>query len=1378
NDGTVDSAPVTITITVNGANDAPVIDAAINGAVFDAVEDTEIAAGSASVADILAAAISDVDGDAVTITLTLTYGAGPGGVTPASQTITVAPGDSFSYTPPADYFGTISVAVVATDAHGASDSSAFTVVVSNVNDAPVITSGDATGSVFVSGDLDNFTNAGVGTRPDANYTPTPAIQAMLDAVLGDFNTAGADVGAVLDAIEADLAPQGGTRADAILAVWDFLDTFYTSGSNYFHIGHNTATIRLGIEYAHYLQAGNAPLTDAIVKYSENSSGDITREQSLHDNLLGNLNAGGLTDRFTRSGEHTDLPTALADTDIHAEIAAAGLLPLLDRPWISGDVPGNAAAEAAAHAADVALGLVPSASGQLVASDADHDTLSWSADTLVGLYGVLELDSATGAWSYRLTPNAATRALGEGDTGTDVFSIVANDGTVDSAPVTITITVNGANDAPEVTSADLGGTVVEDDATDTISGQILAEDVDGDTLTWSADTTEGVYGTFSIDADTGEWTYVLDQAKANILTGADEKLESFTVTVSDGNGGTATRVVTITVQGHNDAPVAKNFVVTAPFAEDSVVSGLNFGTIPSELVSDVDTPISHFTADAFAIGDVSIDGAAPISAAAAGITVDADGKITIDTTVSAYQSLGIGQSAQVVVSFTVTDDYGASDTGTVTFTVTGANDAPVVTSADLAGTIVEDDATDSVSGQIVAEDVEGDTLTWSADTTEGVYGTFSIDADTGEWTYVLDQAKANSLTDGDEKLESFTVTVSDGNGGTAVRVVTITVQGHNDAPSFGVDITAGFSEDDAISVDLLDGSFDPEGDDLTVHLLSHDAPSGANLQVDGNGVLTLDNSAFQYLSDGDTVSITVTYTNASGAEHSATRTATITINGANEVIVATEDDDTITGTNLADTITGSAGDDVINARNGDDIVFAGEGDDIVNGGSGDDVLHGEGGDDTLNGGSGNDVLYGGAGNDILNGGSGDDILVGGAGRDVLTGGSGQDTFVFTSASDSEAGVSRDVITDFESNELIDLSQIGTFDFVGLGSIDRNVGEGQIKYYLYGGNTYIVGQTTDGQTFQIELQGDHTLTPANFVGLRNIGTNGDDAALNGTDGNDWIYGLDGDDHIFGGLGQDTLSGGAGADVFIYTSHLESGAGAANRDTIVDFKQGEDKIDLSQLDANIVAAGHQSFELVGFGDATLEAAAGKLKYYHAGGNTYITGGVDNDNNADFQIVLRGTIHLTADDFIGLDGPGAPLHIVGTAASETLSGGIGEDFLPGGGGTDILYGGAGNDTFVYLSTNDSVAGAATRDVIADWNAGDKIDLSAIDADSLAGGHQTFQFSSDNSISESVDAGHVRSFILAGRTYVIASADGDNHREFQIEILGEHVLTADDFIL
>ncbi|MCC5608124.1 tandem-95 repeat protein [Nostoc sp. CHAB 5834] len=92
-----------------------------------------------------------------------------------------------------------------------------------------------------------------------------------------------------------------------------------------------------------------------------------------------------------------------------------------------------------------------------------------------------------------------------------------------------------------------------------------------------------------------------------------------------------------------------------------------------------------------------------------------------------------------------------------------------------------------------------------------------------------------------------------------------------------------------------------------------------------------------------------------------------------------------------------------------------------GGNGNDILHGTPGNDYLNGGNGKDNLYGGNGKDTLNGGNGNDLLFGGLGSDILTGGNGKDKFIFS------AGKGTDIITDFcKGNDLIGLSGGLTFN----------------------------------------------------------------------------------------------------------------------------------------------------------------------------------------------------------------------------------------------------------------------------------------------------------------------------------------------------------------
>ncbi|RYY41357.1 MAG: hypothetical protein EOP59_11590, partial [Sphingomonadales bacterium] len=81
----------------------------------------------------------------------------------------------------------------------------------------------------------------------------------------------------------------------------------------------------------------------------------------------------------------------------------------------------------------------------------------------------------------------------------------------------------------------------------------------------------------------------------------------------------------------------------------------------------------------------------------------------------------------------------------------------------------------------------------------------------------------------------------------------------------------------------------------------------------------------------------------------------------------------------------------------------------------------------------------------------------------------------------------------------------------------------------------------------------------------------------------------------------------------------------------------------------------------------------------------------------------------------------IIGGAGADTLGGGAGNDMLRGGLGADVLRGGAGNDVFDYDSVLESRAG--NIDQILDFAAGDRIDLSTIDANANLGGEQAFAF-------------------------------------------------------
>lgn len=144
------------------------------------------------------------------------------------------------------------------------------------------------------------------------------------------------------------------------------------------------------------------------------------------------------------------------------------------------------------------------------------------------------------------------------------------------------------------------------------------------------------------------------------------------------------------------------------------------------------------------------------------------------------------------------------------------------------------------------------------------------------------------------------------------------------------------------------------------------------------------------------------------------------------------------------------------------------------------------------------------------------------------------------------------------------------------------------------------------------------------------------LYGDAGNDSLKGEAGKDWIIGGLGRDKMWGGAGRDVFDFNSVKESKVGS-QRDVIYDFKSGQDRIDLRDIDANELRKGNQKFSWTGsdgpflypkesaaFLKAGFTGEAGQLRY----ANGILMGDTDGDRKADFQIKILG--RLSAGDVI----------------------------------------------------------------------------------------------------------------------------------------------------
>jgi VCBS repeat-containing protein len=1053
------SATQTLMVTITGTNDTPTITAAVAGAALvEDAADLLTADGTITFADVdtndlhTADVVAD-DDNALGGTLTAV-------VDDAANTVawTYALDNANAQTLAQGVVATEVFTVSVDDDEGGIATQDVTVTVTGVDDLR-ITSGaaDARGSATETGGLAAIVPADLASN--SNFEPVVSNAAAIQALV----TANADdMPAVLAGVLA-LLPAGATKADAIAAVWDDLDDKYSS---YYATAVNDAFARLGVEYATYLKDGGAPLVSTAAKFTpDNVDADTLpqRLQSLHDNLLGNLNRVDMDSRF-------DDATYDQIVDLMAE---RGISVLLDRPLYSGHQGTPNLARAFDQANDF---LPPAVSGKLEADDVDTGSVITWTGSGEGTYGTFAI-AANGAWTYNLNDlDADTQALAAGQTATDTFTATVNDGQGGSKSQVVTITVTGTNDPAVLTV----GTAALTETDDTLStnGTLSAKDVDGDD-TFKPETKEGTFGTFTIAAN-GAWTYDTTSANDAFVVG-QVYADAFEVESADGTKSS----VTIRIAGTNDAAVLSADVANLIETDAPLTTS---GTLTNSDVDSDDT----FVAQEANVGEYGT------------FAVTAAGAWTY-TASSAHDEFVAGQNYQDVFAVAAADGTMTS----VTINILGTNDAAVLTSATVA--LTETDAVLTTGGTLNNTDVDSDDTFQPQTNTAGTFGTFSIDLN-GAWTYATNGPR-NEFVQDQLYTDTFTVQAADGTSST----VTIKITGTNDGPVAVADVATA-TEDGAIVTGSVADTDADTGAVLT-YALDEDV---VGLTLDADGGYSFDPASYDRIAAGQTLPVVASYTVTD--DQGATDTATLTINvaGVNDAPTIAADQNTGAYTEAADnymskgdlpavsgtlTVTdldgnavvggqivgtptvvlvgpnastnslasartalttgnpltlgsvatnggsaalswtydpGAVNLDFLNADNqlvvtytvravddkgvasgttqtivvtiqGTDEVINGDGDadgddDALNGGAANDDINGGAGDDSLSGASGNDDLSGGAGDDTLAGGSGADMLSGGDGDDMLNGGSDNDTLDGGAGSDSiEGGSGTDTVT---------------------------------------------------------------------------------------------------------------------------------------------------------------------------------------------------------------------------------------------------------------------------------------------------------------------------------------------------------------------------------
>ncbi|WP_461672420.1 tandem-95 repeat protein, partial [Priestia megaterium] len=400
-----------------------------------------------------------------------------------------------------------------------------------------------------------------------------------------------------------------------------------------------------------------------------------------------------------------------------------------------------------------------------------------------------------------------------------------------------LTGSGASPVNSVTAINTPPTVPNYTITnpeDTVAiGTVIGNDIDGNPLTYRIGT-RPTNGIVTVNPN-GQFVYTPNLN----FNGTDQ----FTVIVDDGQGGTATSIVTIINTPVNDNPVTQNYAV----------------------ITNEDTPL---------VGQIQATDVDGDSLTFQLQSPPTNGTVTVTNSGSYVYTPNLNFNGTDQFTVLVSDGHGGTAVSTVTVTVTPVNDAPTVPNYTFS---TQEDS--PVVGAIVGTDVDGNPLSYQLQN-RPTNGIAVVNAN-GTFSY-----QPNLNFNGSDQ---FTVLVSDGQGGTAVSAVTINVIPVNDPPITS-NVSFTIAEDSTLINRVV--AVDPDGDPLTFSLQT--AP--------GNGVAVVNaNGTFSYqpnLNFNGTDQFTVLVSDGHGGTAVSTVTVTVTpVNDAPTVpnyTFSTQEDSPVVG----------------------------------------------------------------------------------------------------------------------------------------------------------------------------------------------------------------------------------------------------------------------------------------------------------------------------------------------------------------------------------------------------------------------------------------------------------------------------------------------------
>jgi Ca2+-binding RTX toxin-like protein len=266
-----------------------------------------------------------------------------------------------------------------------------------------------------------------------------------------------------------------------------------------------------------------------------------------------------------------------------------------------------------------------------------------------------------------------------------------------------------------------------------------------------------------------------------------------------------------------------------------------------------------------------------------------------------------------------------------------------------------------------------------------------------------------------------------------------------------------------------------------------------------------------------------------------------------------------------------------------------------------------------------------GPDTLEGGAGDDTYHLSGSQDVLIEAEGEGFDLAYVSSNYALGDDVSVETLWIVAGLPGLDVTGNrFDntfFSGTGADTLRGRDGNDVYYVNDSADLVIELAGEGYD-RVLTTVDYALAEGAHVELLAVRGN-QGLVLSGNALDNTIQGGAGADTIIGGGGRDVMTGGLGADVFVFAAITDTETGK-RRDVIEDFGTGADRIDLSAIDAATGLAGHQAFAFAGGAGSHAIWTTASIH------GTVVRGDVTGDGIADFEILVKSSVPLTADHFV----------------------------------------------------------------------------------------------------------------------------------------------------